>query len=240
VRDELMPGARWTFDERVTSAFDDMLERSIPQYREMRAAVHNMAAAFLELGEAAIVVDLGCSRGETIAPLVETAGARGIDARFVGVDVSESMLEAARQRFAAESNVEIVRKDLRHEYPSVAPARATLSVLTLQFVPLEYRQAVVRRVYERTTKGGCFILVEKVLGKSPQLDALMVARHLDMKRTNGYSEEQITRKRLALEGVLVPVTADRNEELLTQAGFQVVDSFWRWMNFAAWVAVRTT
>ena len=30
------PGARWEFDESVTSAFDDMLRRSIPQYEAMR------------------------------------------------------------------------------------------------------------------------------------------------------------------------------------------------------------
>jgi tRNA (cmo5U34)-methyltransferase len=60
-----------------------------------------------------------------------------------------------------------------------------------------------------------------------------------MKRANGYSEEQIVRKRLALEGVLVPMTARGNEELLATAGFEAIDCFWRWMNFAAWVAVRS-
>jgi tRNA (cmo5U34)-methyltransferase len=43
---------------------------------------------------------------------------------------------------------------------------------------------------------------------------------------------------LSLEGVLVPVTAAWNEYLLRSAGFSHVDCFWRWMNFAAWVAVK--
>ncbi|GAB7188362.1 hypothetical protein ATKI12_8193 [Kitasatospora sp. Ki12] len=30
-----------------------------------------------------------------------------------------------------------------------------------------------------------------------------------------------------------------NVELLGQAGFQRVDCFWRWMNFAGWIAVKT-
>jgi tRNA (cmo5U34)-methyltransferase len=244
-RDDLRPGRPWVFDEEVTRVFDDMLERSIPQYQVMRAAVHDVAAAFLEPGENAVerpqlILDLGCSRGETIELLRRTSDARGLRTRFVGVDVSGPMLGSARERFAGESNVEIVQVDLRRGYPTIPPAQVTLSVLTLQFIPVEYRHRLVKQIYEHTTKGGCFILVEKVLGPTPQLDDLMVARHLDMKRANGYSEEQIIRKRLALESVLIPQTASWNEGLLTTAGFEAVDSFWRWMNFAAWAAVRTT
>lgn len=59
-----------------------------------------------------------------------------------------------------------------------------------------------------------------------------------MEETNGYTQEEIRRKRLALEGVLVPVTAKWNEELLHNAGFRQVDCFWRWMNFAGWIALK--
>jgi tRNA (cmo5U34)-methyltransferase len=43
---------------------------------------------------------------------------------------------------------------------------------------------------------------------------------------------------MSLEGVLVPVTARWNEELLHQEGFASVDCFWRHLNFAGWVAVK--
>ena len=185
------------------------------------------------------MVDLGCSRGETIARLLETMRAPRLDARFIGLDVSGPMLDAARERFAGDANVEILQLDLRESYPPAPPARVTLSILTLQFIAIEYRPRIVKRVYEQTTKGGCFILVEKVLGPTAKLNDVMVERYLDLKRRHGYSEEQIIRKRLALEGVLVPVTASWNEELLADAGFDAVDCFWRWMNFAGWVAVRT-
>jgi tRNA (cmo5U34)-methyltransferase len=244
-RDELIPGSRWTFDEKVTRAFDDMLERSIPHYHGMRAAVQDIAVAFLDPGKKGVeasplVVDLGCSRGETIALLREALAELDLRAHFVGVDVSAPMLRAARGRFADDADVQIEELDLRKGYLSVPPARVTLSVLTLQFIPIEHRQGVVTQIYEHTANGGCFILVEKVLGQTALLDDMMVARYLDMKRANGYSEEQIIRKRLALEGVLVPITASWNEELLRSAGFEAVDCFWRWMNFAAWVAVRTS
>mgnify|MGYP001601651293 CR=1 FL=1 len=66
----------------------------------------------------------------------------------------------------------------------------------------------------------------------------MVDAYHELKERHGYSREEIDRKRLALEGVLVPVTARWNEDMLRRAGFREVDCVWRWMNFAGWGAVK--
>jgi hypothetical protein len=67
---------------------------------------------------------------------------------------------------------------------------------------------------------------------------LAVRLYHEHKMRQGYTRDAIDRKALALEGVLVPVTAQWNVELLKQAGFQQVDCFWRWMNFGGWIAVK--
>ncbi len=228
------PG-EWAFDQEVTNAFDDMLARSIPQYETMRGLVARLAEEYVRPGTH--VVDLGCSRGEAMAPLV---GRFRREAKFVGVEVSEPMRKAAEARFWGEITdgfVRILDLDLRTAYPDVA-ASVTLAVLTIQFVPIEYRQQIVDHVFRTTLPGGAFILIEKVLGYGGEIDTLMVKTYLEMKRAHGYSEEQIQRKKLALEGKLVPVTAAWNEDLLSKAGFRQVDCFWRWLNFAGWIAVR--
>jgi tRNA (cmo5U34)-methyltransferase len=235
--DEVLPhaGARWQFDSSVTDVFDNMLARSVPQYTVMRQAVYALGSAFVAPGTA--VVDLGCSRGEALAPFVETFGASN---RFVGVEVSPTMLEAARERFAgpiAEGVVEIRDLDLRTRCPP-EHASLTLAVLTIQFTPVEHRPHLVRSVFEHTLPGGAVILVEKIVASTAELDALFVRHYHAMKAQNGYTTEQIERKRLALEGVLVPATARWNEDLLGDAGFRRVECFWRWLNFAGWVAVR--
>lgn len=231
-----MPPGRWSFDDGVTQVFDDMLRRSIPQYDVMRRGVFDVGCRFVQPGTD--LVDLGCSRGEAMAPFVARYGAGN---RYVGVEVSRPMLQACRRRFQEPIDagfMQLLDLDLRNDYPRVQSS-VTLSVLTLQFTPIEYRQRIVRNVWRHLVPNGALIIVEKILGATADLDALLVDQYHQMKRESGYSQEEIDRKRYALEGVLVPMTAHWNEELLAQAGFSQIDCFWRWMNFAAWVAVKS-
>ena len=235
MQDQVMPDGSWEFDADVTEVFDDMLARSIPQYKVMRQACFEIGSRYAK--RATDIVDLGCSRGEALAPLVDKFG---VDNRYIGVEISDPMLEAARARFEGYINcgiVDIRKMDLRYEYPPVLASLA-LSVLTLQFTPIEYRLQILSRIYEGLIEGGALILVEKVLGASASLDEMMVALYYNMKRQNGYTEDQIQRKRMSLEGVLVPMTARWNEEMLQITGFRQIDCFWRWLNFAGWVAVK--
>lgn len=230
-----LPEGPWAFDDSVTQVFDDMLRRSIPQYEVMRRAVFDLGCRFVQAGTD--IVDLGCSRGDAVAPFIARFGAQN---RYVGVEVSRPMLDACRRRFQEPIGSGLMRLldlDLRTEYPQVRSS-LTLAVLTLQFTPLEHRQRIVRNIWTHLVPHGAFVMVEKILGATPDLDAMMVDRYHQMKRESGYTQEEIDRKRMALEGVLVPMTARWNEDLVWQAGFAQVDGFWRWMNFAAWVAVK--
>ena len=235
----------WKFDASVTAAFEDMLERSIPQYEVMRRAVSDAA---VWVAERAIdegydpqprIVDLGTSRGSALAPIVDRLGNR---ARYFGYEISEPMIAVAQERFAreiADGLVEIHRHDLRDGFPPrQLTATIILSVLTIQFVPIEHRQRILRGIRNRLTASGAFIWVEKVLGATADLDSLEVDTYYGLKRGNGYTQEAIDRKRLSLEGVLVPLTASFNEELLRGAGFEQIDCVWAWMNFRCWVAMR--
>ena len=235
VKDEVMPDGAWEFDKDVADVFDDMLARSIPQYDVMRKLCYDLACKY-QVRDTHIV-DLGCSRG---AAMVELVFEYGINNQFVGVEISEPMRMAAEKRFQGliPTCVHIRDIDLRYDYPQVA-ASVTLCVLTLQFTPIEYRLKILKNIYDHVNKGGALIIVEKVLGASAGIDKHMIDVYYDLKRANGYTENQIERKRLSLEGVLVPLTARWNEEMLQMAGFAEVDCFWRWMNFAGWVAVKS-
>lgn len=235
MRDEVEPAGKWAFDSQVTDAFDDMFSRSIPEYESMRRLVFNVGCGFVQ--NQTDVVDLGCARGEALAPFVDKFGAYN---RYTGVEISDPMAQACRERFKAYEHsglVKIRQEDLRTFYPPVTSS-LTLSIMTIQFVPIEYRQRIIQNVFRSTCSGGAFILAEKVLGRDDRTNVTLVEEYHRLKKEHGYSQEQIERKSLSLEGVLVPVTAAWNEDLLRTAGFSHVDCFWRVLNFAAWVAIK--
>jgi len=236
VKDETQPGEKWEFDTSVTDAFDDMLSRSIPQYEVMRSACFELACRFIRQNTP--ILDLGCSRGEALAELIDKFGAHN---RFIGLEISQPMIDAARERFKgliACSVVDIKEHDLRKPGFPVSGASVILSILTIQFTPIEYRLRILRDIYKTLLPGGAFIFVEKVLGNTAEINDFQVETYYKLKSANGYSQDQIERKRLSLEGVLVPITAQMNEQMLQAAGFQQVDCFWRWMNFAGWIAIK--
>lgn len=225
---------RWEFDDEVSRVFDDMLERSIPQYEGMREAVTSVASSFLRPGSH--VLDLGCSRGEAIARLAGLKGSENV--WFTGLEVSAPMLEAAQARFAGDERITIQRADLRDGLDADVTANVILSVLTLMFVPVNYRQRLLSECYQLLAPKGGLILVEKVLGEGPRLDDVFNANYHAKKVLSGYDPDDIERKRLSLEGVLVPMTASWNVDMIQRAGFREIDVFWRWMNFVGVVAVR--
>jgi tRNA (cmo5U34)-methyltransferase len=237
--DQLVPRGAWVFDDDVSDVLDNMLPRSIPQYDAMRQLVGEIASPFVR--DDTWIVDLGCGRGDALAAFVERFGPR---VSYLGVDVAEAMMTGAADRFGTTIGAparpgvpEIAFMDLREQVPA-RPTSVALMVLSLQFTPIEWRQRILRRTWETMLPGGALVLVEKLLGATADLDRLMVDVYYGRKRAAGYTAEQIDQKRRSLEGVLVPMTASWNEDLLRQTGFTEVDMFWRWCNFGGWVAVK--
>ena len=245
-QDNIVPKEKWEFDENVADCFENMLERSIPQYDVMRDAVADLAYDVINadvIKDTFQILDVGCSDGLMIEKLlnkfvVENENDNG---KYVGIDISKAMLKKAKIRLLDElinRKVDIYECDLRTDFPFGIYDVIT-SILSIQFTPIEYRQHIIQNVYNSlSSKNGTFLMVEKVLGNSDMLNKLFVKNYYQMKSNNLYSQEQINRKKLSLEGVLVPVTNEWNIQLLKQAGFRQVDVFWRWMNFVGYIAIK--
>ena len=236
MKDQVMPTGKWEFDQEVTDCFDEMLQRSIPAYSDMRELVKRIGIRYVK--RKTTIVDLGCSRGEAIQPFIARFGCQN---NYKLYDVSEPMLNACKERFAGwinEGFLTVESFDIRNGLPKNLFTSLILSVLTLQFTPIEYRQKIIQSIYDSLEPGGAFILVEKVLGSNYGIDSMLVDEYYSLKSDNAYTQEQIAAKRKRLEGVLVPITAKWNEEMLKDVGFKSIDCFWRYLNFAGWVAVK--
>jgi len=226
------PTEHWAFDASVSDCFEDMLERSIPKYWVMRELVSDVGNFFMR--HDSVVVDLGCSHGDTIAGLLPHA--KG-NTRFVGYENSKPMLEHATERFKHDANVHIFEHDLSTGLRFGGGTTLMTAVLTLQFLAPITRELIIEQAYSSLSAGGALIVVEKVLGDTFNIDKMMVDRYHRMKKGNGYSDKEIKAKSESLKFAMNPFSASHNEHMLRRVGFRV-DCFWRWMNFAAWVAVK--
>ena len=235
-KDQIIPTDKWEFNDKVTQVFDDMLQRSIPDYLNMRDLVSKLIVKYAK--KEGPVLDLGCSSGGAIKDaLLRTPS----EINFIGVEISKPMRTAAiknLENFILKKRVKIIDCDLRKDLPETKNS-VVVSVLTIQFLPIEYRQKLILDVYNSLNSNGVFIFVEKILGVDALGNSLLEDLYYKMKGDHGYSQEQIAQKRKSLEGVLVPVTSEWNEEFLMQAGFTSIQKFWQQLNFAGWVAFKS-
>jgi tRNA (cmo5U34)-methyltransferase len=88
--------------------------------------------------------------------------------------------------------------------------------------------------------GGALIVTDKILTNDSNMNRFFIDFYYNFKRRTGYSEEEILRKREALENVLVPYRVDENFELFRRNGFAIAETFFQWYNFAGFLCVKST
>jgi tRNA (cmo5U34)-methyltransferase len=223
------------FNAQVAEVFDDMLGRSVPLYRESIVRQAQLAARFYQSGSR--IYDLGCSNGNLGLALCRQMGER--DFTMVSIDNSQPMLDTYRRRLhglAGSRRIVLEQGDIRQ----VAMERASVVIvnLTLQFLPLADRDTLIRRIYQALIPGGILLLTEKVVHEDTGLTELEQEFYYRFKEENGYSQMEISRKREALENVLIPETLANHDRRLRQAGFVAVEIWLKWFNFAALLAQK--
>ncbi len=238
-RDEVFnrrtPVTDFKFGKEVAVVFDDMLERSVPFYRETQRMIAEMAADFAV--EGTNVYDLGCSTGTT---LLNLSAAVRQQVKFIGVDNSPEMLDRCRAKLKEHGfnrDHELQCVDLNSGI-HIENASMVLMVLTLQFIRPLYRDKLVEQILHGLNSNGCLILVEKVIGEDSLFNRHFIKYYYEMKKRNGYSELEISQKREALENVLVPYKLLENREMLIRTGFRYCDVFFKWYNFCGIIAVK--
>ena len=230
--DEKHGNEPFRFDDSVAKVFPDMLERSIPGYAASIEAIGSLAARYVR--PHTNCYDLGCSLGA--ATLAMHQGIRAEGCRIIAVDSSEAMIEKCRTVLAGKNEIEVRLADIR----DVAIDNASMVVMnyTLQFLDPDARDAMLRRIADGMLEGGLFLLSEKVVDENAHMEDLLVDLHHEHKRRNDYSELEISRKRAALENVLIPETVAQHRERLANAGFSHSAVWLRYFNFVSIVAIR--
>jgi tRNA (cmo5U34)-methyltransferase len=223
----------FVFDDTVAAVFPDMIKRSVPGYPAILNMIELLAARYAQPGSN--LVDLGCSLGASTVALARGAG--DIGCQVIGVDNAPAMLERAAVMTADTCpGIAWRRADVRDA--DLGDTSIVVLNFTLQFLPPGDRILLLRRIRAGLRPGGILILSEKIAGDDARADELLTQMHHAFKRANGYSELEISRKRNALENVLVPETLATHRERLQQAGFARTDLWFQCFNFVSLVATR--
>jgi tRNA (cmo5U34)-methyltransferase len=229
------PVGPFEFDGQVARVFDDMVDRSIPYYREIIRRQAQLIEGYYQ--PETVILDLGCSNGNLSLEICRRMGDASF--RIVAVDNSAPMLKVFEERLAATPCAQ--RVTLRCEdIARTAIENASVVVLnfTLQFLPPDRRSDLLAGIYKGMTRDGILLFSEKITHSHPSMAKLQQKLYYTFKRENGYSELEISQKREALDKVLIPETVEQHQQRLRQVGFGAIDLWQKWFNFAAWIAIK--
>ena len=224
----------FVFDDSVAKVFDDMIRRSVPGYGMTLSLMPLIAKRFGQSRTRAY--DLGCSLG---AGLVSVASGLPDTVELIGIDNAQPMLDRCAENLSAanlKQTWELVCNDiLETEYSNASIA---LLNFTLQFVPVDKRLSLLTSIAQGVNTGGILMLSEKVRFEDLRIQESLSELHHDFKRSNGYSDMEVSQKRASLENVLITETIDEHKSRLRIAGFSHFEIWLQCFNFVSLLAIK--
>ena len=221
------------FDETVVAVFDDMVKRSVPGYEAMIQMVGLVARTYGK--DHTNYYDLGASTGAITLALA--LNNKHNNNKLIAVDNSPQMVKKCQRNLSGKvDNFEIVCADINDI--SIENASIVVLNLTLQFVDVEKRSKLIKKIYDGLVAGGALIISEKIHFDDKENQKQLARLHRDFKRANGYSELEIANKRQSLENILVTESKQTHLERLKICGFKESSCYFQCLNFASFLSVK--
>jgi len=223
----------FSFDVAVVDVFEDMVNRSVPGYGLLIALTRTVTRQFAQ--ENTHLYDLGCSLGACALSMHD--GSINIpNCNIAGIDISEDMLRRARELCKKLDRIEFICGDIRST--PLSNASVVVLNLTLQFLPREDRDQMIKKVYDALAPGGVLMVSEKTLSADDANQELLTSLYHGFKSDQGYSDLEISQKRDALEAVLIPETVANHLARLKAAGFEQVLPWYQAFSFVSLLAIK--
>ena len=222
---------QFEFDNEVADVFDDMIDRSVPFYKENLNLSTNILKTYLNNNDK--VLDLGSSTGTFLINLAKLNPSLSL----IGVDNSSAMIQKATKKAKAFGvNIKFIESDfLEYKFNTNKLISANY---TIQFIRPIKREKLISKIYNSLEDNGIFLMSEKLISEDKKLNKILIDEYYEYKKQKGYSEYEIAKKREALENVLIPYSELENREMLKNAGFKHIEVIFRWCNFATFLAFK--
>ena len=225
----------FVFDEKVASVFEDMIQRSVPGYILLNQLLPIVAKQFIKKNS--YIYDLGCSLGEASISLAKSIEFN--DAKIIAIDNSMAMIDRLNKKIIElDINRKVVAKC--EDIINVKITNSSFVVLnyTLQFIERSKREDLLNSIFKGLNTDGALLLSEKITYIDEKEDELMQQLHENYKRTNDYSELEISQKREALDNVLIRDTHEQHIQRLQNVGFSKISILCKYLNFVTYLAIK--
>ena len=223
------------FDESVVAVFPDMIQRSVPGYQTILTGIGELTK--IHAIENSNLYDLGCSLGA--ATLTMRRSVEDKNCEIIALDTSEAMIKRAEEylhAYHSDIPIHLHCADMT-DFP-IENASVVVINFTLQFIDPDKREALLAKIYQGLKPGGVLILSEKLHFDDEKLQQSIEHMHLQFKRSNGYSELEISQKRSSLENVLISDTEQDHLDRFNKVGFKSAGIWFQAYNFASFLAIK--
>lgn len=161
------------------------------------------------------VLDLGCGTGLELGEYY----ALNPDAKVTGIDLSDRMLDALRQKFAGKE-IELIRGSYFDVPFGEGEYDAAVSVESLHHFTKEEKIPLYAKLYGALKENGYFILTD-YFAPSEEEEILCRRTLMEMKREQGLGDGEFYHYD-------TPLTVAHETEALLEAGFSSVESLRSW------------
>lgn len=215
--------------DAVATEYDQQRRHLIPCFDEF----YGMALSLVDTPKTSPrILDLGAGTGLFSGMVLH----KFPSAQLTLIDLSDSMLDVARDRLRPFPQVEYVTADysnhvFKESYDIV------ISSLSIHHLTHSAKRQLFRSVYGLLTEGGVFVNADQVEGHTPDTDAYYRKRWLEAIHQSGLSQQAIN---ASIERRKVDINAKLGDQLLwlEQAGFAEMDCMYKYLDFAVFYARR--
>ena len=225
--------ADFRFDQDVVKVFDDMVRRSVPGYDSMIQMIGLIARMYGQ--DNTNYYDLGSSTGAITLSIALNNKSK--NNQFFAIDNSKEMVEQCEKNLHNKvDNLQAICDDINQV--KINSASIVVLNLTLQFIDVNLRSNLIKKIYDGLESGGILIISEKIHFEDAVTQNQITKLHMDFKKENGYSELEIANKRQAIENVLITETKEQHLNRLRDCGFVETSCFFQCLNFVSFLSVK--
>lgn len=205
------------------SDFDNHISKSIFGYDLLHNLIVNVSSFFIKKDTE--IIDLGTTTGKL--PIALNAE---YNCKVTGYDImAQNFLKPM------SSDVKLVKADITQiDYLN---SNLYLSVFTLQFLKVNDKKNVLKKVFDCLNDNGAFIVCEKEYANDALIQEVFTFSNYQNKQ-NDFTSDEILAKERQLRHSMNCLTEQQNIEMFKEAGFTRINIFFQSLNFRGYILMK--